>query len=208
MRRLARKAGRQETARKRLAADGQRSGRHQRTLAQVAKLRAREARVRADFLHKLSRELANNHGLIAIEALQVKAMTRSAKGTIDEPGTNVRAKAGLNREILASGWGELRRQLDYKTAAAGGRLVEVPPAYSSQTCGVCGHRNGASRRGGRFACTACGHQDHADINAARVILARAFEAQEDGGRAWPLQHGEPSAQARPRTVNRPEALAA
>ena len=209
MRRLARKAGRQETARRRRpAGDRRRSAQHQRTLDAIASLRAREARIRTDFLHKLSRELANNHGLVAIEALRIKAMTRSAKGSVDDAGQNVAQKRGLNRAILTSGWGELGRQLAYKTARAGGVLVEVPAAHSSRTCGKCGYVDEANRQGRRFQCNACGHRAHADINAARVILARALEAQEEGGQARPSQHGEPSAYARPRTVNHSEALAA
>lgn len=209
LRRLMRKAGRQEAARRRRAAGKRRrSRRHQRTLDRVARLCAREARIRRDFLHRLSCGLAKSHGLIAIERLDVARMTASAKGTADQPGTGVAQKRGLNRAILAQGWGELRRQLVYKTAREGGRLVEAPAQLSSRTCAECSHVDEASREGRRFRCTACGHAAHADINAARVILARAVEGQEDGGRAWSSRHGEPSAMAWRRTVNHSEALAA
>ncbi|MGH2983173.1 MAG: RNA-guided endonuclease InsQ/TnpB family protein [Solirubrobacterales bacterium] len=172
LRRLQRRAGRQETARRRRP-NGQRrrSARHQRTLDAVARLRAREARIRADFLHKLSTNLAKSHGVVAIERLDVRAMTRSAAGTLVEPGTNVKAKAGLNRSILAQGWGELRRQLAYKCGRHGSCLVEVPAAYTSLTCARCGAVDERSRREQRFACTACGHSADADVNAARNILA-------------------------------------
>lgn len=173
MRRLARKAGRQETARPHRPSEQRgRSRRHQRTLDALALLRARETRIRRDFLHKLTTDLANSHGLVAIEDLRIENMTRSAKGTIEAPGTGVAQKRGLNRAILAQGWGELARMLDYKLAARGGTLVRVPAAYTSQTCASCGVVDARSRRAQTtFACVACGHAAHADTNAARNILA-------------------------------------
>ncbi|MGH2714291.1 MAG: RNA-guided endonuclease InsQ/TnpB family protein [Thermoleophilaceae bacterium] len=172
LRRLERKAGRQETARRhRPPGQRGRSRRHQRTLDQLAELRGHEARIRNDFLHKLSTEIAKSHGVVVIERLKVASMTRSARGTRAKPGRNVGAKAGLNRSVLAQGWGELRRQLAYKLERTGGRLVEVPAAYTSQRCSACGTVDAASRRGRRFACVACGHRAHADTNAARNILA-------------------------------------
>jgi putative transposase len=172
LRRLARRAGRQETARRRRPPrERRRSRRHQRTLDQIAKLRAREARIRTDFLHKLSTDLAKSHGAVMIERLDVRALTRSAGGTAKEPGRNVRAKAGLNRAILAQGWGELRRQLAYKCERAGGVLVEVPAAYTSQRCSRCQAIDARSRRDRMFRCTACGHTDDADVNAACNVLA-------------------------------------
>ena len=147
----------------------------------LAGLRGRVARRRRDALHKLSRRLATQHGLVAIEALDVKAMTRTAHGTLATPGKCVRAKAGLNREILERGWGELRRQLAYTTAWYGATLVEVDPRNTSQTCSVCGSVDPASRETqARFRCTACGRSDNADVNAARVILARALERSAGG----------------------------
>jgi putative transposase len=194
LRRLQRKAGRRETARRhRPSRARKRSGRHQRTLDRIAKLRAHEARIRADFLHKLSTELAKSHGLVAIEELNVKSMTRSAARTLAEPGERVVQKRGLNRAVLAQGWGELHRQLSYKTSWYGSTLTPVPAAYSSQTCSVCKVVDARSRESqARFRCTTCGNVEHADVNAARVILARAVNRQEDGGRTRPLQRGEPS----------------
>jgi transposase len=172
LRRLERKAGRQETARRqRPPAERRRSARHQRTLNQIAHLRGREARIRMDFLQKLSTDLAKSHGVVVIESLDVANMTRSAGGSVAEPGTNVRAKAALNRAVLASGWGELRRQLDYKVGRAGGVLVEVPARYTSQRCAACGVVDARSRHGRRFRCVACGYAGDADVNAARNILA-------------------------------------
>lgn len=211
LRRLERKAGRQEAARRRRSpGERRRSRRHQRTLDSIARLKAREARIRKDCLHRISCQLAKNHGLIAIEQLSVGKMTRSARGTIEQPGRRVRAKAGLNRAILRSGWGELHRQLAYKADWYGATVKCVSAAYTSQTCAECGHVDARSRRSRNdFACLACGHHSHADVNAARVILARAIACEEDGGRIGSSQHGEPSSRkAGHGTVNHPGALAA
>ncbi len=59
-------------------------------------------------------------------------MSKSAKGTAEQPGRHVRAKSGLNRSILAQGWYEMRRQLEYKQRWRGGQVLAVPPAYTSQ----------------------------------------------------------------------------
>jgi putative transposase len=154
------------------------SRRLRRTIAQIAQLRARQARRRADFTHKLTTDLAKSHGWVAIEDLRVKWMTKSAKGTVDAPGRNVRQKAGLNRGVLDNTPGERRRQLAYKAPQSGSELRVVPAPGTSQTCSACGRRDPASRPGcGRvFACTACGHQAHADHNASMVIEARARRA--------------------------------
>ena len=140
----------------------------------LANHRAKMARRRADMLHQISSRLVKNHDVIAIETLAVRAMTASAKGTAEAPGSGVARKAGLNRAILDKGWGELRRQLAYKLAWRGGRLVEVPAAYSSQECARCHHTDAASRKGQIFLCAACGHVDHADTNAAQIIRYRAL----------------------------------
>ena len=101
-------------------------------------------------------------------------MSASAAGTADAPGRNVRAKSGLNRSILAQGWSAFATMLAWKMEAAGGRLIAVPPAGTSQTCSHCGFRDAQNRTSqARFSCLACGHTEHADINAARNILARA-----------------------------------
>jgi putative transposase len=150
---------------------GRYSRRLRRTIAQIAALRARQARRRLDFTHKLTTDLAKSHGWVGIEDLWVKGMTKRPTGTALAPGRRVRAKAGLNRGILDNAPGERRRQLAYKAARFGSQLRLVPSAFTSQTCSACGHRDPASRPGcGRvFACTACGHQAHADHNAARNI---------------------------------------
>jgi putative transposase len=148
-----------------------------RARAKVARLQRKAARQRAHVLHVESRHYAKSHGAVIVEKLAVQNMTRSAKGTPEEPGTNVAQKAGLNRAILDSGWGAFLGMLRYKVVPEGGRVVEVPAQHSSQTCAVCGVVDAASRRSqDAFLCTACGHLDNADTNAARVLLARGVRA--------------------------------
>lgn len=140
----------------------------------VARLHARVTRRRNDFLQKQSTIIAKNHGMVVLEKLKIDNMSRSAKGTCELPGRNVRQKAGLNRSILDQGWHGFKAMLDYKLAERGGRLVEVAPHYTSQTCSACGAVDRASRVSqSRFACTACGYAANADENAAINILRRA-----------------------------------
>jgi putative transposase len=166
---------------------GSYSRRLRRTIAQIARLRARQARRRTDFTHKLTTDLAKSHGWVAIEDLRVKNITKSAKGTMDAPSRNVRQKAGLNRGILDNAPYARRRQLAYKAPRFGSELRLVAPAFTSQTCSACGHRDPGSRPGcGRvFACTACGHRAHADRNAARNIERIAAGLAVDSTRSHP-----------------------
>lgn len=130
------------------------------------------ADVRNDFLHKLSTTISKNHAVVVMEDLKVRNMSRSASGTLDAPGKNVRAKSGLNKSILDQGWFEFRRQLAYKLAWLGGTLLLVPPQYTSQTCSYCGCVDRANRlTQAKFKCTACGFECNADHNAALNILA-------------------------------------
>lgn len=138
--RLSRKAGRQETLRRRrLPGQRDRSRRHQRTLREIARLRARQGRIRRDFLHKLSHDIAKSHGFVVVEGLRVTDMTRSAKGSLAEPGVNVRAKSGLNRAILEQGWSELQRMLAYnsKVPVAGSwRSIQPVPVSVARRAGT------------------------------------------------------------------------
>lgn len=141
----------------------------------VAKLHRKTRRQREHALHDTSKRYAETYSIIAIEHLNVKAMTASAKGTAEEPGKNVAAKSGLNREILSAGWSKFAWMLRYKVEERGGKVVEVPAAYSSQTCHGCGHVAAENRTSqATFECVACGLVEHADVNAAKVILQRAL----------------------------------
>jgi putative transposase len=155
------------------------SRRRERTRLAVARLRARETSRRRDWIEKTSTDLARRFDLICVEDLDVRAMTRSAKGTLQRPGQGVRRKAGLNRGVLASGWGRLVDRLEDK---APGRVQKVAAAYTSQTCNACGHVARESRESQpSFQCVACGHQAHADVNAARNIGAAGQVVAARGG---------------------------
>jgi len=148
--------------------------------AAIARLRAREVDARKDWVEKTSTDLARRFDLIRVEDLRIAAMTRSAKGTVAEPGSNVRQKAGLNREILASGWGLLVKRLGQKAL---GRVEKVTPMYTSQRCSACGHVDGKSRESQAvFRCTACRFACNADVNAAKniaIAAGHAVTARED-----------------------------
>jgi putative transposase len=91
--------------------------------AKVAKLKAREAGRRQDWCEKTSTMLARTYGLVRFEKLNIKNMTRSARGIAGQPGKQVQQKAGLNRAILAQGRGLLRQRTEHK---APGRVEDVP----------------------------------------------------------------------------------
>ena len=139
--------------------------------AKINALHTKIANARNDNIHKTTTKIAKNHGLVVIEDLRVKAMSKSAKGTSDNPGKKVKQKSGLNRSILDAGWGEFRRQLEYKVDWAGGVLIAVDPKNTSRRCSVCGHTAKENRlTQADFICVKCGHTDDADVNAAINIL--------------------------------------
>ena len=170
---------------RRLARAKRGSNRRARVKLTVARLRAREADARKDWAEKASTDIARRFDMIRVEDLRIRSMTRTAKGTAGAPGQNVRQKAGLNREILRSGWGLLARRLEDK---APGRMEKIRPAFTSQRCSACGHVDAESRESqARFVCTACGFADHADVNAARNIAAgHAVTARGGDGVARPV----------------------
>ena len=151
----------------------------------IARLRARETDRRKDWTEKTSTGIARRFDLIRVEDLQIKNMTRSAKGTRQNPGRNVRAKAGLNRGILGSGWGLLVRRLEDK---APGRVEKINPAFTSQRCSACGQVDRGSRESQAvFRCTACGFAGNADVNAAINIAAgHAVTARGGDGTTRPV----------------------
>ena len=125
------------------------------------------------YAHKVSHALVDTSDMLVLEDLRLRNMTRSAKGTIEEPGRNVAAKAGLNRTLLDAGFGMIARLTAEKAESAAREIIYVDPKYTSQTCAACGHIAKENRSRLRFVCVACSHVDHADVNAARVILQRA-----------------------------------
>jgi putative transposase len=159
-------------AQRRLARKIEFSANWQKQKTKISRLHLHAANARKDYLHNRSTEIAKSHGVVKIESLRIKNMSASASGTVDNPGTNVRAKSGLNRSILDQGWGMFATMLDYK-------LAKVEAAYTSQTCAECGVVDTESRIDqATFQCRHCGHTDNADINAARNILQARIIAVE------------------------------
>lgn len=135
------------------------SARRRRAIQRFARAKEHERNRRLDRAHKISRGLVNRFDLIAMEDLRIANM--------------LHANRGLTREILDQGWGLLAECTRYKAESAGREFVLVDPRNTSRTCAECGAVDAASRKGPHFTCTSCGHYDHADVNAARNILARA-----------------------------------
>jgi putative transposase len=163
------------------------SNRRRRAVERVAEHHQKVRNQRRDLAHKVSRRLVNDYDLIVIEDLQVASMVRRPKprpcsdGTFEPNGA--KAKSGLNRSIQDAGWGELARMLAYKAEDAGRELRVVAPQFTSQRCSKCEYTDEASRRSQAvFRCTACGHEAHADINAACNVLW-AGRAQRASARA-------------------------
>ncbi|MBN9543646.1 MAG: transposase [Alphaproteobacteria bacterium] len=128
--------------------------------------------IRKDYLQKLSTTISKSHGVVVIEDLKISNLTKSAKGTIEEPGRNVKAKSGLNKAILDQGWHNFTTMLEYKQKWLGGKLIKIDPKYTSQKCSSCSHVSQDNRpKREIFECVECAYQDHADINAAKNIRA-------------------------------------
>jgi putative transposase len=163
----------------RLARAKRGSNRRKKTKRAIATRKARERDRRKDWVEKATTDLARRFDVIRVEALDVRAMTRSARGTAEEPGMRVAQKRGLNRAIIRSGWGLLVARLQHKAL---GRVEQVPAAYTSQRCSACGHVAPGNRKSRAvFECQACtAGRCNADINAARNIAAgRAVTARGD-----------------------------
>ncbi len=160
--------------------------RYAKALGRHSRCSSRIARIRKDWQHKVALDLSKRFGTVYLEDLKIMNMTASARGTLDKPGRNVKAKARLNHAILNQGWGGFERLLAYKLEERGGALVKVSPAYTSQTCSACGHVDPRNRKNQtKFLCIDCGHEAHADVNAALNILRRntASMRMEDGRQA-------------------------
>jgi putative transposase len=158
----------------------------------VQRIHSSIANARNDFLHKASTQISKNHAMVCIEDLQVRNMSKSASGTLEAPGRKVAQKKGLNKAILDQGWGEFRRQLEYKTRWNGGEFVAVPAAYTSQTCPCCGHISRENRQTqALFACVSCGYENNADHVGAINVLAAGHAVLACGE---PVQSGRSAKQ--------------
>ena len=170
----------------RLARQCRGSGRRARTRTRVARLQTRIADCRREHLHRLTHRLVHENQVIAVENLNAETMGRSARGTREAPGRNVRAKAGLNRSVKDAAFGELRRQLEYKAQWHGRTVVVVDRWFpSSKRCGACGDRHEGLRLSERrWRCPACDAEHDRDVNAAQNIEAerlRLLMHPEDTG---------------------------
>ena len=174
---MAKKEARRKRYQRKMERQVKDSKRRYKTKLKLQKCSRHLKNTRNDWHHQTSREIANRAGLVVLEDLNTKGMTKSAKGTIDNPGKNVSQKSGLNREILKTGWSGLEQKLSYKA-----EVIKINPAYTSQACSACGHISKENRTSQAvFKCVACGHAENADINAARNILASGIGASARGG---------------------------
>lgn len=153
---------------------GQRSSNRLKSVYdQIGKLRAKAKRRATDWQHQTTTYLARTYSVLVVEQLDIPNMTKSARGTVEEPGTNVKQKSGLNRSISQEAWGRTVTMLTYKAAKYGGAMHKVPAAGTSQRCSACGLTTPRSRESQAvFVCKNpdCGWSGNADHNAARNIL--------------------------------------
>ena len=173
---LERKMARRKRYQRKIARQVKGSNRRKITKVRLQRAFRAERFARLNWAHRVSKGIASEYDVVYVEKLNIRGMTKSAKGTVEKPGRNVKAKAGLNRKILACAWGTLELCLNYKM-----EVRKVNPAYTSQTCHKCGHVDKDNRKKLNFKCTACGHADDADVNAALNILAFGNGATGRGG---------------------------
>ena len=153
------------------------SNRRKHVKARLLRLKRHEANCRATHLHQQSAALTREFAVIVVEDLKVRNMTRSARGTVEAPGTNVAQKTGLSRSIGDAAWGRFFMLLTYKAARAGGSVVRVDPRNTSNECSRC-HVITPSRIGDLFSCRRCGLTTDRDHNAALVIQHRGVVAPQ------------------------------
>lgn len=164
-----------ERAQRQLSRKKKGSANFRKAAIRVAKIQQRVARSRSVMTDTESRYYADRYGTVVLEDLKIGNMTRSAKGTEENPGTQVRQKAGLNRSILGSAWGAFEAKLKYKLTDQGGQVVKVSAAYTSQTCPQCGNVDEENRPDqATFRCTVCAYERNADLNAAVNIRDRGL----------------------------------
>lgn len=183
------RASRMKLAEKGLAEpfDKNKPSRQRRRLKhKIQKLYRRMRCIRQDFYRKTAHTLVQEHGCVYAEDLKTKNMTKSAKGTVDNPGKNVKQKSGLNRAILRTGFYSLLLEILWQLEKAGGILIKVNPAYTSCLCPICGCCDKRNRpKQALFHCIACGHEQNADTVGAVNVYEK--------GRTGPSAHGKKSA---------------
>lgn len=167
---LERKAANLARYQRRMARKQRGSRNRRKAKANIARAHRKVRNARQDFLHKTSTRLVRDNDVIAIEDLAVKNMVRNRK---------------LARVISDAGWGEFRRQLEYKAERAGRTLIVIDRWYpSSKTCSACGHLRSNLDLGTRhWTCPACRTRHDRDVNAAKNILAAGRAVARDAGDA-------------------------
>ena len=153
----------------------------QKAQGKIRAINSKIGRIRLDFHHKVSTNLTKSHSQICLEDLRVKNMTKSAKGTLENPGKHVKQKQGLNRSILRQGWGQFERLIEYKAQWYGAEVIYVNPRNTSVLCNTCGYSSPLNRQSqSHFECKSCGKIENADINAAKNILTRGQRGRACG----------------------------
>ena len=168
IRRYQRKLARQQKA----------SGRYDDTKKKISKLKRQQRNARKNQAHQNSRTLTNRAQVLIREDLKIKNMSKSAKGTVETPGTNVRQKSGLNRVISNASWDRFNTYFDYKF----GMVILVDPKGASIKCSECGHISKDNRKTqSSFKFMVCDHTDHADFNSSANVLASGIRTAACGG---------------------------
>jgi putative transposase len=181
-RHLAATSERLAAAQRDLARKKRGSNRRKKSAAKIARLYGKARRQRLDHAHKAALALVRAYDLIVHEDLKIKNMTARPKPRPDGHGghepNGAAAKAGLNKSIHDAGWGIFLHVLSAKAESAGRQVIAVDPRHTSQRCAQCGHSAAENRvTQADFRCLGCGHQAHADVNAARNILRAGLALQ-------------------------------
>ncbi len=154
------------------------SRRWRQTQKRLSRQRHREAcQRRTSHFQKAAQIIKSAAGILVLEKLQVKNMTRSARGSVDKPGKNVSAKSGLNRSLADTGISQFTKILVDKAESAGRLVIFVNPKNTSQDCSSCGIRVKKTLSQRQHACV-CGLEIGRDHNAAINILHRGVVAAE------------------------------
>lgn len=128
----------------------------------VAKVHARIRNKRNNFTHELSRFLVNSYDVIVFEKLQVLNMVKNHC---------------LAKSLQDASWNQLIEQTRYKAENAGRKFAQINPAYTSQTCRICGYCDKVNRQTQAvFECIRCHHTENADLNAAKNILTAGLRS--------------------------------
>ena len=150
------------------------SSHYEEQKTKIAKLHTKVKRQRLDFLHKTANKILA-YDFISAEKLTIRNMTKSAKGTVEDPGKNVKQKSGLNRSMLDLGLGMFYDIIRYKALWQGKMFVQIPPQNTSNTCSVCGFSHKDNRKTqSEFVCLKCGHSENADYNASQNIKRKGI----------------------------------